>query len=226
MHSIIEGIDELEAVKRVSAMKPRATVFVVDDDAFMRLLLKRLFTDAGMRVRTFASAADVLADPDLASPCVLLVDVQMPQMSGLELQLVLREREIRAPLIFLTAQGDVPMAVTAMRNGAVDFLEKPFDAAALIERVQRAFERRVSPPRRRVEDGLSKRLESLTPREHEVLDLMVTGVSSKHIARSLGGSFRTIEIHRARIMAKMAAASLAHLVRMVIDAAPPQERHA
>ena len=198
-------------------MTGAVTLFVVDDDAFMRELLERVFTNAGMPVRTFASAQELLSSADLGSRCVLLLDVKMPDISGIELQLLLRERQISAPVIFLTASADVPMAVAAMRNGAVDFLEKPFRSEALVLRVQQAIER-CDPQAEPAACGFAERLETLTPREHEVLDLMVTGATSKRMARTLGGSFRTIEIHRSRVMSKMAAESLADLVRMSFQA--------
>ena len=204
---------------------PPPTVLVVDDDGFMRTLLRRVLTDAGIAVETFASAAELLAAPALLSPtlqasAVLLLDVMMPGMSGLELQSVLHERGIALPVVFLTGASDVPMAVEAMRNGAVDFLEKPFDSAVLVERIQRALAGGIAAPTPLAphsNPGHALRLATLTPREREVFDSMITGKTSKMIARDLGGSFRTIEIHRTRVMSKMAAASLADLVRMTFE---------
>lgn len=196
------------------------TVLVVDDDGFMRTLLRRVLTDAGIAVETFASAAELLAAPALRAPAVLLLDVMMPGMSGLELQSVLHERDIELPVVFLTGSSDVPMAVDAMRNGAVDFLEKPFDSAVLVERIQRVLAQgsaAPAPPAPHPNPGHALRLATLTPREREVFDSMITGKTSKMIARDLGGSFRTIEIHRTRVMSKMAAASLADLVRMAFE---------
>jgi FixJ family two-component response regulator len=195
-------------------MKPIPTAFVVDDDGFMRELLGQVLTTAGILFRPFASAFDLLAGADLRSPCVLLLDVKMPGMSGPELQHVLRERCIDVPIIFLAGSSDVPVAVAAMRNGAVDFLEKPFDTATLVDRVRQVLARYELPAAPIPNPHYAQRLDTLTPREREVLDLMVTGQTSKRMARELGGSFRTIEIHRARVMTKMAAASLAELVRM------------
>ncbi len=208
---------------------PLPTVLVVDDDDFMRTLLRRVLTDAGIAVETFASAAELLAapalllptlSPALQGPAVLLLDVMMPGMSGLELQSVLRQRGIALPVVFLTGSSDVPMAVDAMRNGAVDFLEKPFDSAVLVERIQRALaggSAAPTPLAPHPNPGHALRLATLTPREREVFDSMITGKTSKMIARDLGGSFRTIEIHRTRVMSKMAAASLADLVRMTFE---------
>jgi two-component system, LuxR family, response regulator FixJ len=198
-------------------LKPAPTVFVVDDDWVTRKLLGRVLPSFGIPVRTFASASELLETADLRSPCVLLLDVNMPGMSGPELQLVLKERGFTVPIIFLTASSDVPVAVAAMRNGAVDFLEKPFDTEVLIARVRQTLDHLDTGALRSPSSEYASRLDTLTPREREVLVLMVTGRTSKLIAREIGGSFRTIEIHRARIMSKMGAASLADLVRMKID---------
>lgn len=197
-------------------MKPDPTVLVVDDDSFMRELLQRVFENASIPVQTFESAEALLARADLRSRCVLLLDVKMSGMSGTALHQLLRDQGIDVPVLFLTGVADVPMAVAAMRNGAADFIEKPFHNAALVERVRHSFSRLDAAPGFVPEGELATRLESLTPREREVLDLMVTGASSKHIARALGGSFRTIETHRGRVMTKMGADSLADLVRMTL----------
>ncbi len=193
---------------------PDPTVLVVDDDGYMRDLLEQIFVNAGIAVRTFGSAAELLSDADLQARCVLLLDVKMPGMSGPELHAVLRERRIDVPVIFLTAAADVPMAVAAMRNGALDFMEKPFHPASLVARVRDAFARYEAHLGPLPDATLAHRLNSLTPREREVLELMVTGATSKRMARILGGSFRTIEFHRGRVMVKMKADNLADLVRM------------
>jgi FixJ family two-component response regulator len=196
------------------------TVLVVDDDSFMRAALRRVFTIADIPVETFASATELLDTADFCAPAVLLLDVMMPGMTGLELQAILKERGVRLPVIFLTGAADIPMAVTAMRNGAVDFLEKPFDNAVLIERVRGPLARCAEPAPaqgRPSDTDCTRRLGTLTPRERAVYERMIEGKTSKVIARELGGSFRTIEIHRARVMSKMAAASLADLVRMTFD---------
>ena len=214
----------------------RPSVRVVDDDGLLRDLLRELLEDAGFEVQTFASGAALLGGADLQSPAVLLLDLQMPEMSGLALQARLHQRGVVLPVIFLTGTADIAIAVTAMRNGAVDFLEKPFDRDALIARVRRAFAHHVEallpgqavpmplspgppdPPAGQAHADYRARLGHLTPREREVLRLMVTGQSCKLMARELGGSFRTIEIHRGRVMSKLAALSLADLVRMSIAA--------
>jgi two-component system response regulator FixJ len=143
----------------------------------------------------------------------------MPDMSGIALQALLRERGINLPIIFLTGSSDVPMAVDAMRNGAADFLEKPWNNGELIKRVRMAFALCENPGSRRElpDQEVARRLATLTPREREVAALMVAGMTSKVIARELGGSFRTVEIHRSRVMSKMAATHLADLVRMTFD---------
>jgi FixJ family two-component response regulator len=198
------------------------TVFAVDDDLFMRFALESVLTSAGIAVETYASAPELLARADLSAPAILLLDVMMPGMSGLELQMLLRDRRISLPVIFLTGLADIPMAVAAMRNGAVDFLEKPFDSATLIGRIRQAFERVGGAAPRSMREKASdyvRRRASLTPREAEVIALMLVGKSSKEIARALGGSSRTIEAHRASVMSKMAAANLADLIRMTFAGA-------
>ncbi len=199
---------------------PSPMVLAVDDDYFTRALLRRALTNGNLRVRTFDSAQDLLENADLYSPAVLLLDVSMPDVSGLKLQMLLRERGVRLPVMFLTGRSNVAMAVGAMRNGAVDFVEKPFEAVDLVERVRHAFASHAhppaSPPSRRkpaAESENDRRLGSLTTREREVYDRMVFGMTSKLIASELGGSFRTIEIHRGRVMEKMGASNTADLVR-------------
>ena len=192
-------------------------VLVVDDDAFMRAILRRVFMDADLQVETFESARDLLDNADFQAPAVLLLDVVMPGISGIQLQTLLRERGVALPIVFLTGSSDVPMAVAAMRNGAVDFIEKPFDKRVLVERVRQSLVAASAPgaaQARRADPNHAARLNTLTGREREVHDLMITGRTSKMIARDLGGSFRTIEIHRSRVMTKMETTSLAELVRM------------
>ncbi|MBW8832018.1 MAG: response regulator transcription factor [Burkholderiales bacterium] len=199
---------------------PVIKVMAVDDDGFMRDLLGRVLAGAGMQVESYGSAAELLGAGDLASATVLLLDVKMPGMSGLDLQDLLRRRGIELPVVFISGSADLAMAVTAMRNGAADFIEKPFQAALLIERLRRAVARhadRVATSEHPADPLVLARFETLTPREREVFDLLVTGMSSKAIARDLGGSFRTIEIHRAQVMRKMTARHLPELVRMSIE---------
>ena len=194
-------------------------VIVVDDDALMRAALKRVFLAAGLTVETYASGRELLDSCDFGRHEVLLLDVMMPGMNGLELQRTLRERGVNLPVIFLTGSGDIPMAVEAMHYGAVDFLEKPFDNVQLVDRVRRAFSRpAMVPPDVHAVTEYSRLNATLTPREREVMAEVITGKTNKVIARDLGASYRTIEIHRARVMSKMHANTLADLVRMALEA--------
>jgi two-component system response regulator FixJ len=201
-------------------MNPAPKVMVVDDDSGTRALLRRMFMEASIAVETFGSAAELLDNADLRPPAVLVLDVMMPGMSGLTLHGVLRERGVALPVIFLSGSADVAMAVTAMRNGAADFLEKTVDNDALVGRVHEIFARSAAPfaqQARQRNPAVARRLATLTPRQHEVYELMITGKSSKMIARDLDASFRTIETHRRTVMGKMGAAKLADLVRMAFD---------
>jgi FixJ family two-component response regulator len=204
-------------------MKDRAaTVFVVDDDEAVRGSLRLLFKSVGLPVQPFPSARDFLAAYDPIQPGCLVLDIRMPGMSGLELQEHLNLSGAIIPVVFITGHGDVPMAVQAMRHGAFDFLQKPFRDQDLIDRVQRAFEKdksnRLGLGRR---DHIRQCFESLTAREKEVLRLVTGGKANKVIAGDLGVSHRTVEIHRARVMEKMEAHSLAQLVRMVMELDQP-----
>jgi FixJ family two-component response regulator len=192
-------------------------VLVVDDDAPMRAALRRVFMAARFTVETYASGAEMLGTCDFERHAVLLLDVMMPGMTGLELQRALRERGVNLPVIFLTGSGDIPMAVEAMHDGALDFLEKPFDNAQLVERVRRAFARPAQGHAANFDPDYARRKASLTPREREVMQEVITGKTNKVVARDLGASFRTIEIHRARVMSKMQASTLADLVRMALE---------
>lgn len=192
-------------------------VTLVDDDAFMRRLLHRCLEAAGISVASFASGAELLGQEDLAATNVLLLDVKMPGMSGLELQDTLKQRGVDLPIVFISGASDLAVAVTAMRNGASDFIEKPFDADTLVTRVTQAVTRhahRTTTPQPSANPLALARLQALTPRERQVFELLVTGMSSKLIARELGGSFRTIQIHRANVMRKLSARNLPELLRM------------
>lgn len=216
MRSVADSVDGPDASIKVIA---------VDDDEFMRSLLARVLTRAGMQVMSYDSAAALLGVANLSWPTVLLLDVDLPGMSGLALQELLRHRSIDLPIVFISGAADLAMAVTAMRNGAEDFIEKPFQGAMLIERVCRAVARhaeRAAASERPGDPAMQARFLTLTPREREVFDLLVTGMSSKLIARELGGSYRTIEIHRAQVMRKMAARHLSELVRMSIESLAPR----
>ena len=174
----------------------------------------------GLEAETFPGAAAFLEayDPD-RSGCLVL-DIRMPGMSGLDLQRRLNEANAILPIIFITGHGDVPVAVRAMRAGAVDFLQKPFDEQDLLDRIHQALENDARHRRELAEkDLILGRIASLTPRERQVMDLVVAGLANKNVAGRLGVSRRTVEIHRARVMAKMQATSLAHLVRMAMSRA-------
>ena len=195
-----------------------ATVFVVDDDEGVRNSLRFLLKSVGLTTQTLASAGEFLDSYKPSQPGCLVLDVRMPGMSGLELQQQLNLRGAVIPVIFITGHGDIPMAVEAMQQGAFDFLQKPFRDQDLIDRIQRALERDARN-RAALEQHarIRERLDSLTPREREVLALMTHGKPNKIMAAELGVSQRTVEIHRARVMEKSGAASLAQLVRMVLD---------
>ncbi len=192
-----------------------ATVYVVDDDSAVRNALKLLFKSVGLPVSTFDSAEDFLiAQSKCGAGCALL-DVRMPGMSGPELQRELTRRGSLLPVIFITGHGDVSMAVEAMQHGAFDFVEKPFHDQALLERVHRAMLHNAQARSELFEmRAVRNRFESLTPREREVLEHVTRGSSNKIVAYNLQISQRTVEIHRARLMEKMHAPSLAHLVKM------------
>jgi FixJ family two-component response regulator len=194
------------------------TVFVVDDDNAIRNSLRLLLKSVDLASRTMGSAAEFLETYDASQPGCLVLDVRMPGMSGLELQQELNRRGATLPVIFITGHGDIPMAVEAMQHGAFDFLQKPFRDQELIDRIQRALAKDAQTRAALTERGrIRDRLESLTPREREVLALMIQGKPNKIMAHELGVSQRTVEIHRARVMEKSGADSLAQLVRMVMD---------
>ncbi len=195
------------------------TVFVVDDDEAICTSLRLLLKSIGLPVQTFSSASAFLDSFDADRPGCLVLDIRMPGMSGIELQQQLNERHSITPIVFITGHGDVPMAVEAMQAGAVDFIQKPFRDQDLIDRINRALEKdRSMRDELHQRDAIRSRIEQLTPREKEVLDLVTVGKANKVIAGDLDVSQRTVEIHRARVMEKMGAKSLAHLVRMVIEA--------
>jgi len=202
------------------------TVFVVDDDEGVRNSLRFLLKSVGLATRALSSAGEFLDTYKPSQPGCLVLDVRMPGMSGLELQQQLNLRGAVIPVIFITGHGDIPMAVEAMQQGAFDFLQKPFRDQDLIDRIQRALER--DARNRTALDQharIRERLDSLTPREREVLALMTRGKPNKIMAAELGVSQRTVEIHRARVMEKSGASSLAQLVRMVMDLeAAPEAR--
>jgi two-component system response regulator FixJ len=198
-------------------MPPEPTVFVVDDDQPMRDSLRFLLESVGLRVETHANAADFLRDYDPTRPGCLVLDVRMPGMSGLDLQAELARRGAELPTIVVTAHAEIAMAVRAVKAGAIDFIEKPFSDQLLLDRVRQALEidRQDREIRARREDA-RRRLATLTAREREVLGLVVAGKANKEIAASLGLSPKTVEVHRAHVMTKMEAESLAELIRIAI----------
>ena len=205
--------------KDLQEREPLPTVFIVDDDEAVRSSMKLLMKTAGLRAEAFASAQEFLSAFDPARGGCLVLDVRMPGMSGLGLQDELNARGALLPIIFVTGHGDIPMAVEAMQHGAMDFLQKPFRDQELLDRISRAFERdRTGRQLLGDHERIRARLAQLTPREHEVMVLVTQGKANKVIAADLNVSQRTVEIHRSHVMEKMGANSLAHLVRMVIDA--------
>jgi two-component system response regulator FixJ len=196
-----------------------AMVYVVDDDDGVRASIRLLLKSVGIAATPMASAQEFLAAYDPAQPGCLVLDIRMPGMSGLELQQQLNLRGAILPVLFITGHGDVPMAVDAMQHGAFDFLQKPFRDQELIDRVQKALARdRENRAASQAHDQIRARLDTLTPREREVLQLLAQGRQNKVMAAELGLSQRTVEIHRAHVMEKMGAGSVAQLVRMVLDA--------
>jgi two-component system, LuxR family, response regulator FixJ len=200
------------------------TVHVVDDDDAVRSSLRLLLKSVGLPTIAYESARDFLAGYDPEQPGCLVLDVRMPGMSGPELQEELNRRGAMIPVIFVTGHGDIPMAVEAMQHGAFDFLQKPFRDQDLITRVQKALELDAQNRAELREASLIRgRYDSLTPREREVFQLVTEGKANKVMAGDLGVSQRTVEIHRARVMEKMGARSLAQLVRMAMDLAKSPE---
>jgi len=200
-------------------MKERSpSVFIVADDEAVRSSLRLLIKSVGLIPTALGSAREFLEKYDPSQPGCLVLDVRMPEMSGLELQEQLNRQGAVIPVIFITGHGDVPMAVEAMQAGAFDFLQKPFRDQDLIDRIQKALEKdRANRAVLNERSLIRERLELLTPREREVLEMVSSGKPNKIMAADLGVSQRTVEIHRARVMEKMGASSVAQLVRMVMD---------
>lgn len=201
-------------------MSGKSTVFIVDDDEAVRDSLSWLMQSVGLSTETFPSADAFLQGFGEDRPGCLLLDIRMPGISGLELQSLLRERGFRLPLVVISGHADVPMAVRALKAGAFDFIEKPFNDQLLLDTVQRAIEhdRQERESHARL-DVWRRRLDTLTPREREVLQLVVGGASNKQISSELGVSMKTVEAHRARVMDKLQADSLSELVRMTLTVA-------
>jgi FixJ family two-component response regulator len=201
----------------------QSVVFVIDDDVSVREAIESLVRSVRLDVRTFASAQEFLSTAPWDSPACLVLDVRLPGTSGLELQRSLRERRSTLPIVFLTGYGDVPMTVRAMKDGAIDFLVKPFRDQDLLDAIQRALEQSRSQRQQQIELAkLRQRFDTLTPREQEVMDGVVAGLANRRMAAKLGTSEATVKLHRGRVMEKMRAASLAELVRIAERLAGPR----
>jgi two-component system response regulator FixJ len=199
-------------------MQTERTAHIVDDDVAVRRSLERLLDSAGLAAISYATAQEFLdVAPSLSGGCLLL-DVRMPEMDGLEVQVRLRQAGISMPVIVMTGQGDIRTAVRAMKAGAVDFLEKPFDDDALLKAVEAALAKRRRPDRLRDTIEAAQRIALLSPREREVLEALVAGRSNKIIAADLGISVRTVEVHRARMMERLGVRQFAEAIRLAVTA--------
>lgn len=204
-------------------MSSEPTVFVVDDDSEVRETLKWLVESVGLKIETFASAQDFLNAYDPNRPGCLVTDVRMPGMSGIELQAKLMAEEVTLPIIIVSGYADVPTAVRSMKGGAIDFVEKPFNEQMMLERIQLSILEDARLRQKRAQGERARaRLNSLTPRERQVMDLVIMGKSNKQIARELDISPKTVEVHRSNVMAKMKAQSLAELVTIAGRTAGPR----
>jgi FixJ family two-component response regulator len=191
-------------------------VFAIDDDVSVRRGLTRLLRSAGYKSETFESASDFLARQPYSGPSCVIVDVRMPGLNGIELQEDLIKRRREETLVFITGHGDIPMCAQAMKAGAVDFLRKPFRNDELLQCVQNALIRSADQRRRSAEKNEARRLlDLLTPREFEVMQLVITGMLNKQIAGKLGTAEKTVKVHRGRVMQKLRVTSVAELVRLV-----------
>src|SRR5205814_1211724 len=196
-------------------MPSAASVFVVDDDASVRKSLTRFIETAGDTVESFASAREFLERMPSREPCCLVLDVRMPGMTGLDLQKALGKAVHQIPVVFVTGHGEVSMGINAMKAGAVDFLTKPFDRKDLLDAIGRAVARDTRTLTIEARTGsIHARVNTLTPRERQVFALVVTGMLNKQIAAALGIAEKTVKVHRARVMEKMRAGSVAELVRL------------
>lgn len=203
----MEGSVEMEDSK--------ATVYVVDDDRSMRESLRRLILLSGYNVHVFDSASSFLSQAEIHHNCCLVLDVLLPDIDGISLQSLLKKREgMTIPIIFISGHGDIPMSVKAMKNGAVDFLPKPFDGKALTDAISQAIERDKQNCRKEAEKNIVRALyETLTKREQEVLSWIIAGKLNKQIASNMGIKEKTVKVHRGRVIKKMKASSLADLIR-------------
>ena len=200
------------------------TVFIVDDDRGLRQAIHDLVESVGLRAESFASGEDFLRAKRMNRPSCLVLDVRLPQMSGLDFQQRLTETGIQIPIIFITAHGDIPMSVRALKSGALEFLTKPFRDQDLLDAIHQALERdRVAREQQSEIHNLQERVRTLTAREQEVMNLVVSGMLNKQIASEIGTSEATVKIHRGNVMRKMKAGSVVDLVRMA-DKLKPSPR--
>ena len=200
------------------------TVFIVDDDRGLRQAIHDLVESVGLRAESFASGEDFLRAKRMNRPSCLVLDVRLPQMSGLDFQQRLTETGIQIPIIFITAHGDIPMSVRALKSGALEFLTKPFRDQDLLDAIHQALERdRVAREQESEIHNLQERVRTLTAREQEVMNLVVSGMLNKQIASEIGTSEATVKIHRGNVMRKMKAGSVVDLVRMA-DKLKPSPR--
>jgi FixJ family two-component response regulator len=191
------------------------TVFIIDDDGGMRQAIQDLVESVGLRAESFATGEQFLREQRTSDPSCLVLDVRLPQMGGLDFQRKLGEIGVQIPIIFITAHGDIPMSVRALKSGAVEFLAKPFRDQDLLDAIQQALQRDRAVREQQAEiNDLQERYRALTAREREVMTLVVSGMLNKHIAAKIGASEATVKIHRGRVMEKMQAGSLIELVRM------------
>jgi len=191
------------------------TVFIIDDDRSMRQAIQDLVESVGLRAEAFATPQDFLSVQRTGEPSCLVLDVRLPRMSGLDFQRQLAETGVQIPIVFITAHGDIPMSVRALKSGAVEFLTKPFRDQDLLDAIQQALQRDRAMHEQLAEiRALKGRYQSLTAREREVMTLVVSGMLNKQIAAEIGASEATVKVHRGRVVQKMAAGSLVELVRM------------